>query len=193
MMTKTGIPKKPPKSKAVEDYEIVCKDIRTNVSSDVTISWISSIPTWAGSSSSTTPGNKPPLVDLSEQLRRRFNMSIGKEYRCLYCNNFVTRLESQYPHHVFTKHRGYLPYAKPDDLKSAKAGRRTVGKKKKGGSYNEWRHTQESIIHCIMMQAAKQKWWRQQLPIQQAHQLPMIRKALDCAGIRVRIITESNI
>jgi hypothetical protein len=188
MITKTGIPKKPSKSKAVEDYEIRCKDIRTNVSSDVTISWISNVPTWAGSSSSVSSR----VVELSEQLRRRTNMSIGREYRCLYCNNFVTKLETQYPRHVLTKHRGYLPYATPDDLKSAKAGRRTVGKKK-GGSYNEWRHSQESIIHCIMMQAAKQKWWRQQLPIQQAHQLPMIRKALDSAGIRVRIITESNI
>ena len=164
-------------SKIVEAYEIRCVNVRASVSSDVTVSWLTDPSIWTSSSSR--------LVELPEQIRRRANMSMGKEYRCLYCNDFVTKLEEhQYPHHVFTKHKGYLPYATELDLKSPKAGKQTVGKR--GKSYNEWRHTQESKIFCTMMKKAKQKWWRQQLSIQKAHQQPMIRKALDCYCIRVR-------
>jgi hypothetical protein len=89
-------------SKAIQDYEARCKDIHTNViDSSLTISWLY-IPTYT---STTTSNVRPIVVPLDEQLRRHSNMVKGVEYRCLYCNDFVTKSENQYPRHVFTKHQ----------------------------------------------------------------------------------------
>jgi hypothetical protein len=155
---------KKPLSKAIQEYEARCKDIRTNViDSSLTISWLYT-PTYTSSSTSNT---RP--IPLDEQLRRRSNMVKRIEYRCLYCNDFVTKLENQYPRHVFTKHQGYFPYATPDNLKSHRAGRRVISKK--GKSYEEWVNTPESEIFRVMMRQEKVKWYRTKgLPIRQAAQ-----------------------
>ena len=67
-----------------------------------------------------------PEQQLQEQINRRVKMSKGIEYRCLYCNDFVSYIENEngkgkednteYPKHVFSKHKGYLPYPSESDL-----------------------------------------------------------------------------
>jgi hypothetical protein len=144
-----------PLSKTIQDYEARCKDIHTNViDSSLTIAWSYDSPIYE--STSLNPNLKP--ITLDEQLRRRINMTKGIEYRCLYCNDFVTKSENQYPRHVFTKHKGFLPYATPDNLKSHKAGKRVISKKDK--SYEEWHNTPESEIFRIILRQQKIKWWR---------------------------------
>jgi hypothetical protein len=60
-------------------------------------------------------------VSQQEQIDRRAKMSKNIEYRCLYCNEFVSHGiygedTADYPRHVFTKHKGYLPYPSESDL-----------------------------------------------------------------------------
>jgi len=147
-----------------------------NVGNDITISWLTVQSLSLEAQYKIAP---PRPVELSEQIRRRKNMSMGIEFRCLYCDNFVVSYEDppDYPKHVFTMHKNYLPYPTIEwDLNTPKAGKKIICKTIK--SYNEYRKTEESKIFRVVMKKEKQKWWQNQLPIQQRHQQSLIKNVV---------------